>query len=197
MLANVCPLYDVRLLCLVYWLLYFIFFFSYIIFIVLLYYLYYIVCCILFYYLLYFIYYIILLYFIYYIILLYFIYYVVCCILFIMLFVVLYVIYCLYIPASQFGEPHIYTLDGYLYTYNPIGEFWMIKSDYFLVQARTVQSVNDQEQLVLATQIQAYAMQSIRPLPFTDRVLPDNVSDIIHVELNNNRTGICSVEFTQ
>ncbi|KAF6016883.1 hypothetical protein EB796_024802 [Bugula neritina] len=89
-------------------------------------------------------------------------------------------------PASQFGEPHIYTLDGYLYTYNPIGEFWMIKSDYFLVQARTVQSVNDQEQLVLATQIQAYAMQSIRPLPFTDRVLPDNVSDIIHVELNNN-----------
>jgi len=146
----------------------------------LLYYLfYYIVCCILFYYLL------------------YFIYYVVCCNIFIVLFVVFYIIYCLYIPASQFGEPHIYTLDGYLYTYNPIGEFWMIKSDYFLVQARTVQSVNDQEQLVLATQIQAYAMQSIRPLPFTDRVLPDNVSDIIHVELNNNRTGICSVEISQ
>ncbi|XP_067936855.1 mucin-like protein [Watersipora subatra] len=78
--------------------------------------------------------------------------------------------------AMGFGDPHIFTLDGFDYTYNPVGEFWMINSTEFKLQARMVQTVDESGELIQATQFQAVAMQS---------GTPDDLSDRIHVELNN------------
>lgn len=81
--------------------------------------------------------------------------------------------------ASGFGDPHIYTLDGELYTYNPIGEFWMIESTDFTMQARTVRALSTSGELTQATQFQAFVMKALLP----------NVSATVQVEINNNRTG--------
>jgi len=35
------------------------------------------------------------------------------------------------------GDPHIQTLDSFEYTFNGLGEYWMIKSEPFTLQART------------------------------------------------------------
>ncbi|XP_067935630.1 mucin-like protein [Watersipora subatra] len=81
--------------------------------------------------------------------------------------------------AMGFGDPHIFTLDGFDYTYNPVGEFWLINSTEFKLQARMMQTLDESGELIQATQFQAVAMQS---------ETPDELSDRIHVELNNNRT---------
>lgn len=39
--------------------------------------------------------------------------------------------------AFLFGDPHITTLDGFSYTFNGWGEYWMIDSAVLKVQART------------------------------------------------------------
>ena len=52
----------------------------------------------------------------------------------------------------------------------------MLKSSDFQVQARMAQSVDDNGELIQATQFTAVAMKG-------------NDSDRIHVEINNNRTG--------
>ncbi len=36
--------------------------------------------------------------------------------------------FALSIIGAMWGEPHILTLDGLLYTFNGLGEYWMIKS---------------------------------------------------------------------
>ena len=80
--------------------------------------------------------------------------------------------------ACGYGDPHIYTLDQGSYTYNPIGEFWMIKSDVFSMQCRMIQSLNSDSELIDATQFGAFVMTS----------LVGN-SSVVHLEINNNRTG--------
>jgi len=35
------------------------------------------------------------------------------------------------------GDPHIQTLDGLQYTFNGLGQYWMVKSDPFKLQTRT------------------------------------------------------------
>lgn len=50
----------------------------------------------------------------------------------------------------------------------------------FSMQARMVQSIDDDNQPILATQFQAFAMQSN---------INGVKSERIHVEINNNRTG--------
>ena len=88
--------------------------------------------------------------------------------------------YIIFVGAG-FGEPHIYTLDGQLYTFNPVGEFWMIKSELLSMQSRMVQWINPTtSEAVQATQFQAFAMRSN---------VSGTLSDEIHIELNNNRSG--------
>ncbi|KAF6031164.1 hypothetical protein EB796_010522 [Bugula neritina] len=85
-------------------------------------------------------------------------------------------------PIGGFGDPHMFTVDGFLYTFNPVGEFWMIKSDNFTMQARMVLSTSETTNATVpATQFGAFAMQSI---------LDGNFSDAVHVETNSDRSEI-------
>jgi len=44
------------------------------------------------------------------------------------------------------GDPHFITLDKLPYTFNGQGEFWMVKSERFEFQARTLRAWNTQRQ---------------------------------------------------
>ena len=48
------------------------------------------------------------------------------------------------VPALLFGDPHIITIDGFQYTFNGLGEFWLIRSSDFQLQGRTTKAKNDQ-----------------------------------------------------
>jgi len=50
----------------------------------------------------------------------------------------------LFCPARSFGDPHIITLDGLHYTFNGEGEYWLVKSSDFLLQARATRARNAQ-----------------------------------------------------
>jgi len=41
------------------------------------------------------------------------------------------------------GDPHIQTRDGLNYTFNGLGEYWMVKSESCELQARLVRAWND------------------------------------------------------
>lgn len=79
--------------------------------------------------------------------------------------------------AFFWGDPHITTIDGRKYTFNGLGEYWMIKSLNLTVQARTVQAVNMDGQMANATVFGAFAMKK-------------EGSDIISVTMNATTTGI-------
>ena len=78
--------------------------------------------------------------------------------------------------AVSFGDPHFITLDGLHYTFNPIGEFWLINTDTILIQARTIQAwdVNNKPQ-----QASVFGAVAAR----------DDRSSQIHVQLTDNRKG--------
>ena len=44
------------------------------------------------------------------------------------------------------GDPHIKTLDNLDYTFNGLGEYFMLKSDSFELQARTARAWDSQRQ---------------------------------------------------
>ena len=47
------------------------------------------------------------------------------------------------IAATTNGEPHIITMDGLAYTFNGLGEFWLVRSADFSIQARATVAKND------------------------------------------------------
>ena len=45
--------------------------------------------------------------------------------------------------AFSYGDPHIKTVDGLEYTFNGLGEYWLVKADgYFHLQGRTKRAIN-------------------------------------------------------
>ena len=48
------------------------------------------------------------------------------------------------ITGTGFGDPHVFTLDGFAYTFNGLGEYVLLqmRSIDLVVQARTRQAVN-------------------------------------------------------
>ena len=50
----------------------------------------------------------------------------------------------LFRPARSFGDPHIITLDGLHYTFNGEGEYWLVQSTDFRLQARATRARNVQ-----------------------------------------------------
>ena len=76
------------------------------------------------------------------------------------------------------GDPHITTLDGYSYTFNGLGEYWLIKSKdgNFSCQGRTLQMLSKEGNLQNATVWGAFVGST-----------PS--SDIVVVELNKDRSG--------
>ena len=63
--------------------------------------------------------------------------------------------------AGIFGDPHIRTLDGKLYTFNGYGEYTMIKINtstiYFELQARTILATTQDGVTTNATVFSAFA----------------------------------------
>jgi hypothetical protein len=76
------------------------------------------------------------------------------------------------------GDPHIRTLDGLTYDYNGIGEYWLIKSTSFSMQARTIQALSSNGAAVNAGYYGAMAVMDVN-------------SKRLHVELNSTRDGGC------
>ncbi|KAI0239247.1 hypothetical protein LSAT2_010015 [Lamellibrachia satsuma] len=62
------------------------------------------------------------------------------------------------IPARSFGDPHIITMDGLQYTFNGLGEFWLIRSDDFLMQGRATQAKTAEGDVTMATAWTAIGM---------------------------------------
>ena len=44
------------------------------------------------------------------------------------------------------GDPHIQTIDNLQYTFNGLGEYWMVKAESFELQARTERAWNDRKE---------------------------------------------------
>lgn len=87
----------------------------------------------------------------------------------------------IFLVGGGLGDPHIRTLDGGIfYTYNPIGEFWMIRSENFSMQSRMVKAYDINNIPIDATQFQAFVLEA-----HTE----EGMSDCVQIELNNNRTG--------
>ena len=58
----------------------------------------------------------------------------------------IYEIYCVDIVVIFWGDPHFQTLDNFNYTFNGLGEYWMVKSSEFELQARTARAWNTDRQ---------------------------------------------------
>ena len=69
--------------------------------------------------------------------------------------------YILLSTAGTFGDPHIRTLDGKLYTFNGYGEYTMIKINtstmYFELQSRTILATSQDGVTTNATVFSAFA----------------------------------------
>ena len=77
-----------------------------------------------------------------------------------------------------FGDPHIRTLDGLSYTFNGLGEYVLLETadGNFTLQGRTARALSDNGTETRGTIFSGFAAQ-------------DAASDIVHVQMNNNRDG--------
>ncbi|XP_023930884.1 uncharacterized protein LOC106158645 [Lingula anatina] len=92
-----------------------------------------------------------------------------------------------YIPpwfGWSFGDPHFSTIDGFGYSFNGHGEYWMVKylennqTTNFLFQGRTARAIDKDGSPVNATVFSAFAARD------------ETNSDGVHVELINNNTEL-------
>jgi len=87
--------------------------------------------------------------------------------------------------ALTWGDPHIRTLDKLEYVFNGLGEYWMIQSGSFELQARTVRAWNSHRlPSASGTVLGAVAARAL--------FLQSNVSTSsarVHVEMPNDRNS--------
>ncbi|XP_059170016.1 mucin-4-like [Physella acuta] len=62
-----------------------------------------------------------------------------------------------YVSGQALGDPHIVTLDGKKYTFNGRGEYFLIKTDDFVLQARTAPANTSKDVVTNATVFVAFA----------------------------------------
>ena len=82
------------------------------------------------------------------------------------------------------GEPHFQTMDNLEYTFNGLGEYWMVKDESFELQARTVRAWD--------TQGQASPTGTVFSA-VTGRAMYQEANDTVssarvHVEMTSDRT---------
>ncbi|CAH1789481.1 unnamed protein product, partial [Owenia fusiformis] len=87
-----------------------------------------------------------------------------------------------YVPprwAWFWGDPHVRTLDGKTYTFNGLGEYWLIKTtdDYFTLQGRTSRALTSNGTATRATVFTAFAAKESSDEFYVE--LADNMADMI------------------
>jgi len=71
--------------------------------------------------------------------------------------------FCCLLTAFFFGDPHITTIDGLMYTFNGLGEYHAVYAPgIFSLQARTKRATNDKKEEIDATVFSAFAAKDIR-----------------------------------
>ena len=90
------------------------------------------------------------------------------------------------IVAIMWGDPHIKTLDNLEYTFNGLGEYIMVKTDSFELQARTARAWDSQLQPSLTgTVFSAVAGRAM----YEEEESNTTVSSArVHVEMSADRT---------
>ena len=83
------------------------------------------------------------------------------------------------------GDPHIQTLDGLEYTFNGLGEYWMVKSSGFELQARTDRAWNSTKQPSLTGTV--FSAVSGRALYEESNMTVSTAR--VHVEMPADRTS--------
>ncbi|CAH1788959.1 unnamed protein product [Owenia fusiformis] len=88
-----------------------------------------------------------------------------------------------YVPPRWswfWGDPHVRTLDGKTYTFNGLGEYWLIKTtdDYFTLQGRTSKALTSNGTATKATVFTAFAAKEESSDQFYVE-LADNMVDLI------------------
>ena len=87
------------------------------------------------------------------------------------------------VAALVFGDPHIRTLDGLIYTFNGIGEYTMVTmfDSSFTLQARTAQITDVTGAPVLASKWSAFAARV--------REGVTNSVSLVQIEMNSAEDG--------
>lgn len=85
----------------------------------------------------------------------------------------------LMLTALLWGDPHIYSVDGLIYTFNGIGEYTMLKTrtGSYVLQARTAQFFGSSSQNYNASGFVAFAAR-------------ETGSSVVEVSIDNSRTGM-------
>ena len=88
------------------------------------------------------------------------------------------------------GDPHILTVDGLRYDYNGLGEYWLVVSEVFSLQGRTLQGRDVDGNPTQTAVFGAFAAkQEARTLDMGDGGETVLASVKIFVELNQARDG--------
>lgn len=85
--------------------------------------------------------------------------------------------------AWLYGDPHMYTLDGFEYTFNGLGEYTLLEmqndTEWFKFQMRTAKVLTADGTEVDATVYSGFAVHD------------SSTDGHFQVEMNRDRTGIC------
>ena len=83
----------------------------------------------------------------------------------------------IFLAAELLGDPHITTLDGYLVTFNGIGEYILLTSNEFVFQGRMEQvTINGEKKD--ASYITVLAAKQLNPDSGTVRMQATNASEL-------------------
>jgi len=82
------------------------------------------------------------------------------------------------------GDPHFQTLDGLQYVFNGLGEYWMVKSESFELQARTARAWTTQKQ----PSVTGTAFSAVSGRVFYEELNTTVSSARVHVEMMTDRT---------
>jgi len=94
---------------------------------------------------------------------------------------------CWYVKTAViwWGDPHIQTQDGLNYTFNGLGEYWMLMSDSLQLQARTERAWNSTRQP--STSGTVFAAVTGRALYEESNTTASSAR--VHVEMPSDRTA--------
>ena len=80
--------------------------------------------------------------------------------------------------GESLGDPHIITMDGLHYSFNGLGEYWLMKGIDFNLQGRTA-VIEDNGAPLEATYFSGFVIKQITP-----------ESDTVQLQLNDAKSGL-------